>query len=165
MGPAINRVTSKKAKKTYIKVALSCKSVAIHIVVATQWIPEDDPKKNIVDHVRSDCADYRVESLRWVTQSLTSRNRATIKHEPITVIESLPEGFKRILVYKDKLVGNDTSQFYTKDEIVYKYNATRFVEKFELLKWDTGNKIRLGNNKGGVLRVSKKSWEHIITPD
>jgi hypothetical protein len=100
IGPAIKR-TTQSGPKPYLKVKLNGRSVPLHVLIAAQWIPNWDPWKCIVDHINSDCADYRVESLRWVTPKVNLGNRNTNKGEAVVTLKSLPEGSKRIVSYND----------------------------------------------------------------
>ena len=47
-----------------------------HVLIARQFIPNDDPKNKIeVDHINRNRADYHLSNLRWVTPTASNYNR------------------------------------------------------------------------------------------
>ena len=58
-----------KDKKTNLR-----KKVNFHRLVASAFIVNDDPKtKKVVDHINELKYDYRLENLRWLSQSENSK--------------------------------------------------------------------------------------------
>lgn len=51
----------------------------IHRLVAAAFCPNDDPKRNQVDHIDNNPANQRADNLRWVTQSENIRYYHEIK--------------------------------------------------------------------------------------
>ena len=63
-----------------------------HVVVATQWLVNDDPEhKTEVDHINHNRSDNRVSNLRFVSRSQNNTNKATYKGVPYIYIEQLPD--------------------------------------------------------------------------
>ncbi len=61
----------------YIRIYLNCKSYKKHVIIAKQFIPNDDPEHNTeIDHINHDKTDNRIENLRWVSSSKNNRNRS-----------------------------------------------------------------------------------------
>lgn len=58
--------------KTYRKTVLK------HVIVAKQFLPNDDPEhKTQVDHISRDKSDYHLSNLRWVSPSENCQNRTS----------------------------------------------------------------------------------------
>lgn len=74
MGDVRNKRTGKILKpyddgNGYLRVKLDGKSLRLHILVAKQFIPNDNPLvKNIVNHKKGNKHDPRASQLEWVTQ-------------------------------------------------------------------------------------------------
>ena len=63
--------------KGYHVITLNGKQYRLHRVIATQWIPNDDPaNKTQIDHINHDRSDNRLENLRWCTPSENMKNRS-----------------------------------------------------------------------------------------
>ena len=61
----------------YINVGLNDHIYGKHVVVATQWIPNDDPlRKTEVNHKNKQRDDNRPDNLEWCTRSYNLRNRS-----------------------------------------------------------------------------------------
>ena len=66
-----------KNGKGYIGVKLNGNKHYKHILVAKQFIENDDPDhKTQVDHINHDRTDYHIENLRWITPSNNQRNKS-----------------------------------------------------------------------------------------
>ena len=60
----------------YVRCYMNGKKYLMHRVVASQFIPNDDPvNKTEVDHINHNRTDNRIENLRWTTKSENSSNR------------------------------------------------------------------------------------------
>lgn len=77
----INRMAEVRSKKTgnllkpyddgsgYLRVKLDGRCCRLHILVAIEFVPNDDPEhKNIVNHKKGKKHDCRASQLEWVTQ-------------------------------------------------------------------------------------------------
>ena len=54
----------------YPAVCIKKRTCQKHILIAKQFIPNDDPEhKTEVDHINHNRTDYHIDNLRWVTKS------------------------------------------------------------------------------------------------
>jgi len=60
---------------------------AMHRLVALAFVPNDDPKKTLVDHINGNRCDYKIENLRWATNKENSRGSAGQTSDPDAVYE------------------------------------------------------------------------------
>ncbi len=73
-----NHFICKDAKhiKGYIRVCLNGNYYLKHVLIARQFIPNDDPQHKIeVDHINRNRADYHLSNLRWITPTDSNYNR------------------------------------------------------------------------------------------
>ena len=74
--------------KGYIYVELNGVKYGKHIIVAKQFIENDDTlNKTCVDHINHDRTDYHIENLRWVSPSQNNINRSFYKNIEYEFIE------------------------------------------------------------------------------
>ena len=65
-------------KSGYINVHIYHKTYLKHLLVARQFIPNDDPKNKLyVDHKNKHRDDYHISNLRWVSFNENCRNRTS----------------------------------------------------------------------------------------
>jgi len=61
--------------KGYKCVEIKGKKFYVHRIIATLFIPNDNPKDfNLIDHLNHDRSDNCVENLRWVSNRMNSHN-------------------------------------------------------------------------------------------
>ena len=76
----------------HINVNLNGHTYGKHVVIATQWIHNDDPiNKTQVDHKNKHGDDNRIENLRWVTPSTNCKNRTGNKGIEYEFIDEPPD--------------------------------------------------------------------------
>ena len=110
--------------KGYIQVNLNRKNYGKHVVVASQWIENDDPEhKTQVDHINHDRTDYHIENLRWVTPSQNSQNRSSHRGVKYEFVDELPLDVIPIILYKK---WEFESYFIDKDGNVWFDNGEQF---------------------------------------
>ena len=63
----------------------------MHRIVAKCFIPNDDPEKNVIDHINGNRVDYRVDNLRWVNPSENSRGTPGGKNDPNQIYNLISE--------------------------------------------------------------------------
>ena len=111
----------------YIRVALNRNSYMKHILIAKQFIPNDDPEhKTQVDHINHNKADYHLSNLRWVTPSQNQRNRSTSSDIIYTYVDEIDEDSITVTDY-----GNHKFEEYYYDEKTdrfYFWNGMQFRE-------------------------------------
>ena len=65
----------------YICLKLNGVNYRKHRIIASQFIPNDDPLvKTEVDHINRDRTDYHIENLRWVSRSQNNLNKSSYKN-------------------------------------------------------------------------------------
>ena len=76
----------------YVQVKLNGKSVRKHVILAKQFIPNDDPEhKTQVDHIDRNRANYHLSNLRWVSRSTNQRNKTAYKGVQAIYIDDIPD--------------------------------------------------------------------------
>ena len=91
----------------YIILTLDGRLLCKHVVIAMQWIVNDDPKnKTQVDHINNDPLDNRIENLHWVTPSENLKKRKPFPRAKPDSITDLPDDAVKIEEYnKHRLNG------------------------------------------------------------
>ena len=91
-----------ETNRGYIQIKLNGKLYYKHIVIARQWLPNDDPEHKIeVDHKNRNRSDYHLSNLRWTTKHtnmMNSTGRGSIKYE---YVDQLPIDVVPIILYKN----------------------------------------------------------------
>ena len=105
----------------YYQVYLDGNKYYKHRLVATQWIPNDDPAlKDQVDHINRDKSDNHISNLRWVSASENLLNRST---KNTTFIDELPEFAIAVEHYGKH---NDIQDLYFCDDVFYVYTGVNY---------------------------------------
>ena len=108
----------------YIRVNLNNQSYRKHILIAKQFIPNDDPvNKTQVDHINRDPSDYHLSNLRWVSQSQNNENRSSHKGVEYEYVDDLPLDVEPIILYKG---WEFESYFMDSDGYVWYDNGVQF---------------------------------------
>ena len=72
------KISEWKNGDEYVNVALHGDSYDKHILIAKQFIPNDDPEHlTEIDHINHDRTDYHIENLRWVSHSDNQKNKTS----------------------------------------------------------------------------------------
>ena len=75
----------------YLDVRLGEKTYKKHVLIAKQFIPNDDPTNKIkVDHINHIKTDYHLENLRWATISENSKNCTSHKGIVYEFVDDIP---------------------------------------------------------------------------
>lgn len=87
----------------YPSVYLKRKPYQKHILIAKQFITNDDPEmKTDVDHINRDRTDYHIENLRWITKSDNQRNKSSFKGIKYEYIDEIPDDYIDVDTYETK---------------------------------------------------------------
>ena len=79
------------------------KKYSKHILIAKQFIKNDDPDHNIeVDHINHDRSDYHIENLRWTTRSDNQRNKSSKNGIEYEFIDELPDDYIDVDTYETR---------------------------------------------------------------
>ena len=110
--------------KGYPSINLNCKKINKHIIIAKQFIPNDDPiNKLYIDHINKDKTDYHLTNLRWVTSSENNKNITSKNGVEYEFIDNIPDDAIVILYYDTKngrKIFNETEYYYYRDDEVDK---------------------------------------------
>ncbi|KAK8892922.1 hypothetical protein M9Y10_030174 [Tritrichomonas musculus] len=121
----------------YIQIKLSGKLYYKHVVIARQWIDNDDPNNKIeVDHRNRNRADYHIENLRWVTRSVNDLNRTGWGQYKYEYVDELPVDVTPIITYRGI---EFEAYFMDSDGEVWFYNG----EQYRRMRVNAENKVRL----------------------
>ena len=146
-------------QNVYPCVSLNNKIYYKHILVAKQFITNDDPEhKTQVDHISHDRSDYHLSNLRWVSPTENQQNKSShlsIKYE---FVDDIPDEAMIIDFYETKTErrefeenkyyyyfdeSNNEDKFYAKiTDNIYKvlhHNISKSGNEFVLLR-DVENK-------------------------
>lgn len=129
----------------YILVHLNSKSYCKHVLIAKQFIENDDPEHKIqVDHINHDRSDNHIENLRWITPSNNQRNKSLKNGVKYEFIDELPDDYIDVDTYTTR---NDVHEFGEKE-----YYYAPSTDKFYYFN---GSKYRIlrVNNYNGTLCV------------
>ena len=114
-----------KKAKGYIGIQLSGINYQLHRVLAIQFIPNDNPELDQVDHINGVKDDNRIINLRWTNNSGNNRNRNGYRGA-YEIFEELPPFVRNITEYKGKKVDNGY-----------------YIDDFNNIYYDNGIRIRL----------------------
>ena len=124
-------------KSKYIQIKLNGKLYYKHVVVATQWIENDDPEHKVeVEHRNRIRTDYHVENLCWKTRSMNAFNKTGYGGIKFEYVDELPLDVTPIILYKN---WEFEGYFMDGDGEVWFDNG----EQFRKLRVSKDNKVRL----------------------
>ena len=76
----------------YIRVSLNGKSFIKHVLIAKQFIHNDDPEhKTQVDHINHDRSDNHLDNLRWVSISMNNSNKSSYNGKNCRFVDDIPD--------------------------------------------------------------------------
>ena len=108
----------------YPSVNLNCKKINKHIIVAKQFIPNDDPlNKTQIDHINKDRTDYHLSNLRYVTSSENNKNVTSKNGVEYEFIDNIPDDAIIITHYDTKngrKIFKEGEYYYYRDDEVNK---------------------------------------------
>ena len=111
----------------YVKVNLKQKLYSKHILIAKQFIPNDDPiHKTQVDHINQIPTDNRIENLRWVTCQTNNRNRAIYNGVQSQYIKEIDENSLVVDYYETKTERHEFENYYYHDGMFFYDNDVNY---------------------------------------
>ena len=121
-----------ESKGGYVFVAMNGKKKRKHVIVAKQFIPNDDPEnKTEVDHLDGDKTNYHIENLRWTTHQENMQNTHSYKGVVFKYIDELPDDSEELTQYgKHELDGYFIN---TRRKAVYRQITENRYRKLKLL--------------------------------
>lgn len=118
----------------YQQIKLNSNVIALHIVIATQFVHNDDPDhKTQVDHINAQRNDNRIENLRWTSPGQNQQNKCSSCGVTYDFVNELPD---------DAIVVDEYNNHHFEN---YYYSAAE--DKFY---FNNGARIR-------ILHVNKKA--------
>ena len=129
-------------KSGYVQISLNGQCQQKHIIVAKQFIRNDDPKnKTIVDHIDQNRANYEISNLRWVSQRENMLNRSSTKGIVHKFVDNIPD--EAIVI--DKYEGHEFKNYYYYDDVFYFYNGIKY------------RKLHINEDKNGSKFINAKN--------
>lgn len=144
---------------SYIGVCLNKKIYMKHVLVAKQFLPNDDPEnKKEVDHKNHNPFDYKIENLEWKTSSENQRNKSGYNGKKFIFVDELPNKIE----IKNYGVHTFTNYFYSNHEFYYftgdKYRQlNKFARKNHKSKY-----VQLIDNDGKRRKISVSKFESTL---
>ena len=125
----------------YICVCLNTKIFPKHVLIAKQFIPNDDPINNtIIDHINRDKTDYHLKNLRWTNQSENCKNRTSHKGVIYEFVDDIPDDSITVERYGE----HSFFGYYYYDNTFYHFNGIQYRKLYPL------------KNRSGSLYVSMR---------
>lgn len=134
----------------YIRVNLNQVCKFKHILVAKQFIFNDDPKnKNIVDHIDRNRTNFHVSNLRWCTQKTNMKNISAHARYKYEFISSIPDDSINVESYGKHSLTN----YYYYDNKFYFYSGVDY--RILIINEDKLGKkyVNMTTNEGKYIKV------------
>ena len=126
----------------YPQCNLNGRTHPLHRIIATQFIPNDDPdNKNQVDHINHDRADFHIENLRWVSRSENLRNTSGYAGKAFTFVDEIDDNCIVVDRYGSRTIEN----------LYYDPNLDQFFLKIMDNRYRI---IEVRTNKAGYQQIS-----------
>lgn len=126
----------------YPRISLHSKSYKKHILIAKQFLYNDDPEHKIfIDHKNRLRSDYHLSNLRWVTASENSKNKVGAKNGIIyEYVDNISDDAIKVTDYGE----HELEDYFYYDNIFYFYNGLQY------------RKLHINENKDGYKFVEMK---------
>lgn len=138
----------------YVKIRLNRYSYLKHVIVAKQFIENDDPEhKTDVDHINHDKTDYSIENLQWVTHSDNCKNKSSHMNVKYEFVDELPEDCVIIDHYNNHTF-DEKIYFSVSEDKFYKEVAPSYYRIMH-------ENIRTKRSPSVMIRSSDKKLVHV----
>ena len=131
-------------QKGYVKLKMNQKAYMKHRIIAEQFIENDDPNKNQVDHINHNRSDNRIDNLRWISNRDNCKNKSRHRGIEYTFITELDEDNSiEINEYK----GHEFSNYYydLAEDQFYLQTADNLYRRLHISN-DRGNEYIIMND-------------------
>ena len=151
-----HRIVKECDNTGYRRLTLNGKKYYVHVIVAKQWIENDNPEsKTQVDHINHDRTDNRLENLRWITPSGNQYNKTSYAGNTFEYLEELSDLAFELLYYNEHDFEN--IWFEPDGDCFYYYTGTQYRE-IHYCERDTGAlyiQIRDAKNVRTTINLNK----------
>ena len=135
----------------YIQIKLNDKYYYKHVVIAQQWIENDDPDNKVeVEHRNRNRTDYHINNLCWKTRSMNAFNRTGWGQYKYEYVDELPIDVTPIIMYHGI---EFEAYFMDSDGEVWFYNG----EQYRNIRVNAENKVRLWDINHKLRSIGIKS--------
>lgn len=111
----------------YIRISLNGTSYDKHVLIAKQFIPNDDPEhKSEVDHINHDKSDYHLNNLRWVSHSQNNRNRTSFNNKKCKYVDTISDDAIVVDYYDTRTERHEFENYYYHDGVFYYDNDSNY---------------------------------------
>ena len=143
------KIIKEGVDKDYIRCRLNQKLYYKHVIIALQFIPNDDPiNKTQVDHINRVKTDNILSNLRWVSPSENNKNRSPYAHQKIIYVKELPKDWVPFELYN----GFEFERYsYSPSEDKFYYDNGVKI-RVQNLTDHTGYKIFMARDITGIYR-------------
>ena len=140
--------------KGYLKIKLNQKAYFKHVIIAKQFIQNDDPEnKSQVDHRDKNKQNYHLENLRWATPSQNQKNKSSCKGVVYEYLDDIPDEAIKLTDYSTKKGKHEIENYYFHNDIFYFYNGIQY-RKLHVIESKNGLKyVHMTDNNGQNISV------------
>ena len=147
-------IKERETTKGYIQIILNGKYYYKHVVIARQWLPNDDPEHKVeVDHKNRNRSDYHLSNLIWKTRRMNDLNKTGWGNYKYEYVDELPIDVVPIVLYKN---WEFEGYFIDQDGFVWfdngeQYRKIRVNKENKVQLWDI-NQVRRNLGINGLRR-------------
>ena len=141
-------ITEGNYNRGYPRVSLNQKSYLKHVIIAKQFLPNDDPEhKTQVDHISRDRTDYHLSNLRYVSPSSNCYNKSSHKGTEYEFVDDIPDE-AMIIDYYD-LKNGERREFESHKYYFYHDNTNDEDKFFGKITDNLYKVLHINTNKSG----------------
>ena len=107
----------------YFRLRLNQNKYLKHVLVAKQFITNDDPEhKTQIDHINKNRTDYHLSNLRWVSPTANQQNKSSHLHIQYEYIDKISD--ESIIV--DEYNNHQFTDYFFYDDVFYFFNGVQY---------------------------------------